>query len=67
MTKTYQVDRGPLTINNIPPQRKELDGDGNVQTIPAGSVWFNAQGLYSTDNPAEQLWLEKHPEVRVVA
>lgn len=64
--KTYKVSNGPLTIGNIPPQRKVLDDNGDIQTIPAGTVWFDKSGLYSTDDPDQQAWLEKHPEVTEV-
>lgn len=66
MQKTYRIANGPLTINNVPPQRYELDDSGNTRFIPAGSVWFNAAGEYTTDDPEQQAALEGHPEVRVV-
>lgn len=46
-------------IMNIPPETRVKDAGGVERVIPGGSVQF-VRGLYETDNPQEQFWLDKH-------
>lgn len=45
-------------VMNIPPEERVKDAGGVERVIPGGAVQF-IRGMYSTDNPREQFWLDK--------
>jgi hypothetical protein len=46
-------------VMNIPPEERTTGPDGNERVIPGGQVVF-IRGMYETDDPIKQFWLDKH-------
>lgn len=49
-------------IMNIPPEGRTTGPDGNERVIPGGNVLF-VRGLFDTDDPCQQFWLDQHKGV----
>jgi hypothetical protein len=46
-------------VMNIPPERRIMGPDGQERVVPGGNVQF-IRGIYETDNPEQQFWLDQH-------